>query len=152
MSNPEIFQRQKSIAPDILKPIVRGDELVSVRTVLILASPDDNLIELYPAQKFTSDWKRQGKCVADRTDATFEQRFASKITKEAQRTCIDCPVLLECLNFGLSGGPEGKRILDGGIYAGLTQRQRDIWANRAADNIVALQAGINAARAKTATK
>lgn len=69
-------------------------------------------------------WQQQAACRGIGTDAFFPERNkeSGRIRQgqylEAKRICDQCPVRAECLDFAL------RENLRGGMYGGLTPRQR----------------------------
>lgn len=64
------------------------------------------------------DWMRRAAC-ADMPTELFFPEIGKHPSKQAIRACASCPVRVDCLEYAL-----GFDLLPG-IFAGLTQKQRD---------------------------
>lgn len=62
------------------------------------------------------DWQGSALCAQTDPELFFPEKGGS--VREAKRTCLACPVRVECLDYALSNGDTF------GIWGGLTDRER----------------------------
>lgn len=73
----------------------------------------------------TEGWKARASCKYVDPDLFFPLRGEDNKVREAKAICNGCPVIEECLDYGLRLGYDSP-----GIWGGTTQRQRRTMKDR----------------------
>ena len=74
-----------------------------------------------PGERAGADWRSRGACVDLDPEIFFpvgDSVAAARQLKLARRTCRDCPVSSECLDWTTRTGPNP------GVWGGLTEAER----------------------------